>query len=162
MIHGTYGQTIDSYLSLLESKINTSVADAHLKWLFKFTNDMTKTVKYAYGSFTGDEEHTNDRYVKLQFFHHLTEKVFLSRVNFKPYGYWSYEVYEVSWITEDMELTEETAPVTETQVLEVNNANGVVQGMVHEGKLYITETSGSEQIKYKEHTESTTNYLYAN
>jgi len=157
MIHGIYGSTINSYLSLLESKINTSVVDAKLAWLFKFTNDMTKTVKYCYGKSVTP----NDRYVKNQFLHNTTENVFQKKINFKPYGYWSYEAYEVSWIG-TLSLTEEYAPATETHVLEVHNNNGVVQGKVHEGKLYITETSGSEQIKYREHTESTTNYLYAN
>ena len=158
MIHGTYGQTITSYLSLLESKINTSVSNNNLRWLFKFTNDMTKTVKYAYGNITSK----NDRYVNQGFGHNTTESVFTGRVNFKPYGYWSYEVYEVSWISDDIELSTETSPSIETQVLTVNDVYGVVQGKVHEGKLYITETSGSEQIKYTQHKEATTNYLYAN
>ena len=157
MIHGTYGSTVTSYLSLLESKINTSVADSNLRWLFKFTNDMTKTVKYSYGHFSS----ANDRYVLQTFAHHVSGDVFTSRINFKPYGYWSYEVYEVSW-GETVTLDTEHAPITETHVLNVDGANGVVQGKVHEGKLYITETAGSEQIQYTEHTESTTNYLYAN
>ena len=157
MIHGTYGSSVTSYLSLLESKINTSVVDEKLAWLFKFTNDMTKTVKYCYGkSFT-----INDRYVKNQFLHNTTENIFSYHINFKPYGYWSYEAYEVSWIG-TLALSDDTAPNSETEVLSVDNGNGVVQGKVHEGKLYISETSGSEQIQYTEHTESTTNYLYAN
>jgi len=157
MIHGTYGSTVTSYLSLLESKINTSVVDAKLRWLFKFTNDMTKTIKYGYGKVYTP----NDRYVRNDFVHHLTEDLFTSKVNFKPYGYWSYEVYEVSWIG-TVALSADTAPSTETEVLNVDGDNGVVQGKVHEGKLYVTETSGSEQIQYTEHTESTTNYLYSN
>ena len=158
MIHGTYGSTVNSHLSLLESKINTAVVDANLRWLFKFTNDMTKTVKYSYGRLPGT---INDRQVHNTFSHNTTENLFVSKIDFKPYGYWSYEVYEVSWIG-TVGLTDDTAPGTETQVLEVDDDNGVVQGKVHEGKLYISETSGSEQIQYTEHTESTTNYLYAN
>tara|TARA_R110002020_G_scaffold209230_2_gene415208 strand:+ start:20097 stop:20576 length:480 start_codon:yes stop_codon:yes gene_type:complete len=159
MIHGTYGSTVTSYLSLLESKINTSVVDSKLRWLFKFTNDMTKTVKYSYGRLTGGV--VNDRYVKSEFLHNTTESVFTSNINFKPYGYWSYEVYEVSWIG-TVAVNDTNAPNSETEVLSVANGNGVVQGKVHEGKLYVTETVGSEQIQYTEHTESTTNYLYAN
>jgi len=158
MIHGTYGSQIRSYLSLLESKINTDVADANLRWLFKFTNDMTKKVKYGYGLLAGS---VNDRYVFNSFGHALSEDIYTGRMNFKPYGYWSYEVYEVSWIG-SVSLTEGRAPETETQVFEVHDDSGVVQGKVHEGKLYITETAGSEQIQYTEHTESTTNYLYSN
>ena len=158
MIHATYGQTITSYLSLLESKINTSVSENKLKWLFKFTNDLTKEVKYSYGKLVSK----NDRYVENEFLHHESEDVFTFKVNFKPYGYWSYEVYEVSWIA-DVALNTDTAPETETEVLSVSDNNGVVEGKVHEGKLYITETSGSEQIKYTTHTESSgTNYIYTN
>ena len=159
MIHGTYGSTVTSYLSLLESKINTSVANENLRWLFKFTNDMTKTVKYGYGMLTGSV--VNDRYVLNAHGHALSEDIYTGRMNFKPYGYWSYEVYEVSWIG-TVSQSDGRAPATETDVLEVHNDNGVVQGLVHEGKLYITETAGSEQIQYTEHTETTTNYLYAN
>ena len=157
MIHGTYGSTTTSYLSLLESKINTSVADANLRWLFKFTNDMTKTVKYVYGNITS----LNDRHINQTFAHNTTENIFTGNINFKPYGYWSYEVYEVSWI-EVPSINDTNAPNSETEVLSVANVNGIVQGKVHEGKLYVTETAGSEQIQYTEHTESTTNYLYSN
>jgi len=33
---------------------------------------------------------------------------------------------------------------------------------VEEGKLYIQETAGSEQVKYTKHTTTETNYLYTN
>tara|TARA_R110002051_G_scaffold229372_1_gene291381 strand:- start:421 stop:777 length:357 start_codon:yes stop_codon:yes gene_type:complete len=118
---------------------------------------MTKTVKYSYGKHTT----TNDRYVKNQFLHNTTEDLFTFNINFKPYGYWSYEVYEVSYISFE-DVTAATSPATETHVLAEADENGVVQGKVHEGKLYVTETAGDEQIQYTEHTESTTNYLYAN
>jgi len=160
MIHGTYGTDVVCYLSLLESRIDLSVAVSKIRWLFKFTNDMTKAVKYSYGIINGTP---NDRYVKHTFSHNTTDGVFTGRVNFKPYGYWSYEVYEVSWIASAEPAIENLiAPATETQVLEDSSA-GTVQGMVHEGKLYITETAGSEQIRYTEHEPTTTNnYLYAN
>ena len=158
MIHTVYGQTTTSYLSLLESKINTSVVDSNLRWIFKFTNDLTKTVKYAYGNIAS----TNDRYIKQEFAHATSEDIFAGSVNFKPYGYWTYEVYEVSWIG-TVGVHDDTAPNSETEVLAVHNNSGVVQGKVHEGKLYVTETVGSEQIKYTTHTESSgTNYLYTN
>ena len=156
MINGTYGSTVSSYLSLLERKINTEVADTNLRWLFKFTNDMTKTVKYCYGRIMVP---ANERYVQNNFFHNTSEDLYTYKINFKPYGFWKYEVYEVSWLG-DVVLAADTAPSTETEILEVGAGNGVVQGKVHEGKLYITETSGSEQVSYTTHTESTTNYLY--
>jgi len=156
MINGTYGSNVASYLSLLERKINTEVADANLRWLFKFTNDLTKKVKYCYGRVMLTP---NDRYVQNNFNHNATEDPYTNRINFKPYGFWGYEVYEVSWVG-DVALSADTAPANETIILEVSEHNGVVEGKVHEGKLYITETSGDEQVKYIHHTEATTNYLY--
>ena len=156
MITGVYGSTISSYLTLEEKRIHTAVDASKVKYLFKFTNDMTAAVKYCYGK----KYTTNDRYVKNTFTHNTSEDVFTYKINFKPYGFWKYEVYEVSWIG-TVALSVDTAPSTETQVLSVANENGVVQGKVEEGKLYIQETAGSEQIKYTEHTTTETNYLYA-
>ena len=157
MITGVYGSTISSYLTLEEKRIHTAVDASKVKYLFKFTNDMTGTVKYCYGRTIT----TNDRYIKNEFFHRTSEDLFTSNINFKPYGFWKYEVYEVTWIG-TVSLSVETAPATETQVLEVDDDNGVVKGKVEEGKLYIQETAGSEQIKYTEHTTTETNYLYTN
>ena len=78
MIHGTYGSTVTSYLSVLESKINTSVVDSKLRWLFKFTNDMTKTIKYSYGNIVS----TNDRFIKQTFSHNATENIFTGVMKF--------------------------------------------------------------------------------
>lgn len=157
MITGVYGSTINSYLTLEEKRIHTSVDASKVRYLFKFTNDMTGTVKYCYGRKTT----TNDRYIKNEFFHRTSEDLFTSNINFKPYGFFKYEVYEVTWIG-TVALTVDTAPATETQVLSVADTNGVVKGKVEEGKLYIQETAGSEQIKYTEHTTTETNYLYTN
>jgi hypothetical protein len=156
MITGVYGSTISSYLTLEEKRIHTAVAASNIKYLFKFTNDMTATVKYCYGK----KYTTNDRYVKNTFVHNTSEDLYTSKINFKPYGFWYYEVYEVSWIG-TVDLNVDNAPATETTVLSVHNDNGVVKGKVEEGKLYIQETAGSEQIKYTEHTTTETNYLYA-
>ena len=158
MIHAVYGQHTATYLSLLESRINKAVSENNLRWLFKLTNDLTKDVKYAYGS----NILKNDRFVKQRLSHNTSENIFSGSINLKPYGYWTYEVYEVSWIG-TVGLNDTNAPNSETEVLSVHNDNGVVQGKVHEGKLYVTETVGSEQIKYTTHTESSgTNYLYTN
>ncbi len=158
MITGVYGSTISSYLTLEEKRINTAAnASTQIRWLFKFTNDMTKTVKYSYGTYGA----VNDRYVRQLFSHNTTENIFSGNINFKPYGYWKYEVYEVSWIG-TAAVNDTNAPNSETEVLSVHNDNGVVQGKVEEGKLYIQETPGTEQIKYTKHTTTETNYLHTN
>tara|TARA_R100001463_G_scaffold23446_2_gene56248 strand:+ start:316 stop:789 length:474 start_codon:yes stop_codon:yes gene_type:complete len=157
MITGVYGSNIDTYLTLEEKRINTSVDDSKIRYLFKLTNDMTNTVKYVYGL----KSTTKDRFVKNTLRHNTTDSIFENQINLKPYGFWKYEVYEVSWIG-TVSLTDDTAPNSETEVLETANTNGVVQGKVEEGKLYVQETSGSEQVRFTEHTETTKNYLYTN
>tara|TARA_R110002096_G_scaffold125683_1_gene271728 strand:+ start:106 stop:579 length:474 start_codon:yes stop_codon:yes gene_type:complete len=157
MITGVYGSTISSYLTLEEKRIHTAVDASKVRYLFKFTNDLTKTVKYSYGR----KISTNDRYIKNDFLHHTTDSVLDFTINFKPYGFWKYEVYEVTWLG-TVAIEAGNAPLTETQILSVNNNNGVVKGKVEEGKLYVQETAGSEQIKYTKHTTTETNYLYTN
>jgi len=157
MIHVTYGSQHINRLSLLESKINTGVPDSRLRWLFKFTNDMLGTVKYTYGVVSV----LNDRYVANRIAHG-GDNVYTSTLDFKPFGYWKYEVYEVSW-NDNVIIDEDHAPANERTVLiPASNSKGVVMGKVHEGKFYVTETDGQEQVQYTEHTESTTNYLYTN
>ncbi|QDP68020.1 MAG: hypothetical protein GOVbin3264_1, partial [Prokaryotic dsDNA virus sp.] len=65
MITGVYGSTITAYLSLEEKRIDTAKAKDKIRYLFKFTNDMTKTVKYCYA----ESLTHNDRYVKCEFLH---------------------------------------------------------------------------------------------
>ena len=155
MITGVYGSQITALLTLEEKRIDTAKAKSKVQYLLKFTNDMTKTVKYCYARKTTH----NDRYVNCSFLHNTSEDPFTFKINFKPYGFWKYEVYEVTWIG-DVAFTAETAPDRETEVLSVADEVGVVQGKVEEGKVFIQETSGSEQVKYTNHTETTTNYLY--
>ena len=155
MIHGIYGNTVTAYLTLEDQRINTSVDKSKIRYLFKFTNDMTKEVKYSYA----ESLIHNERYVKCEFLHNTTENVFTHRIDFKPFGFWKYEVYEVSWVG-TATLTASTAPDIETEVLATEDENGVVKGKVEEGKVLIKETAGSEQVRYTQHTETTTNYLY--
>tara|TARA_R110002012_G_scaffold196124_1_gene364405 strand:+ start:331 stop:840 length:510 start_codon:yes stop_codon:yes gene_type:complete len=168
MITGVYGSSISSYLTLEEKRIHTAVDASKVRYLFKFTNDSTKKVKYAYGF----KSTHNDRYVFNHFVHNTTEDVFQSRIDFKPFGFWYYEVYEVTWLGTvtltagtpahgETPAVSATAPSTEKEILEENASRGVVQGKVEEGKLYIQETVGSEQIQYTQHTTTETNYLYA-
>ena len=158
MILGTYGSNIDTYLSLEEKRINTSVVENKVRYLFKFINDMTGAVKYAYGT----KGTTNERYVKNTFAHNTSENIFTGNINFKPYWFWKYEVYEVTW-NGSVAVNDTNAPNSETETLTVNDNNGVVRGKVEEGKLYIQETSGQEQVKYtKYEPSSSTNYLYTN
>ena len=159
MITGAYSQSIDTYLSLEEKRIHTSVDASKVRYLFKFTNDMTGTVKYAYGA----KGTTNERYVKNSFIHNTEEDIYQGAINFKPFGFWKYEVYEVTWVN-TVTVGTGTAPSTETEVFSPPPVNGgVVKGKVEEGKVYIQERPGQEQVKYTKYEPSSqTNYLYTN
>jgi len=165
MLHITYGSTGTFYVTTEEKRIDPSANHSKLRLLFKFTNDMDKRVVYAYGQSLdhNDNIRTYQRYTKTTIGHNTTENVYTGEVNFKPFGYWKYEIYEVTWKSASIVLGEGTAPVNENDVLPVSNHNGVVQGKVEEGKLYVTETAGSEQITYTQHPEpSGTNYIWTN
>lgn len=166
MLHLTYGSRADFYVTTEEKRIDTSAATTKVRLLFKFTNDMDKRVVYAYGDGLNyyDNIGIYQRYTKASINHNTTENVYTGSVDFKPFGYWKYEIYEVTWQSASVVLGDGTAPVNENDVLSpADTHKGVVQGKVEEGKLYVTETAGSEQIKYTEHTEASgTNYIWTN
>ena len=158
MIHATYGSTATFYTTTEEKRIDTAVPKAQIRYLFKFTNDLSGSVVYGYGQ----SQAVNDRYTSVQILHNTTENVYEGKVNFKPNGYWTYEIYEVSWQGSSVVLGLGTAPINENDVLSpVANTKGVVQGRVELGKLYVSETAGSEEVQYTEHSAPTgTNYIY--
>ena len=145
-----------AYIETEASRIDTSVTSSKIRHLVKFSNDLDEAVFYAYA----ETETINDRYTKLEFSYNTVPDMFSGRLNLIPAGYYKYELYEVSWIG-SVSLTEDTAPDTETDVLPVENANGVVQGLVAIGKLYLAEKSGSEEVQYTEYTQpASTNTIY--
>ena len=158
MIHATYGSTATFYTTTEEKRIDTKVPKAQIRYLFKFTNDLSGSVVYGYGQ----SQAVNDRYTNVQILHNTTDNVYEGKVNFKPNGYWTYEIYEVSWQGSSVVLGLGTAPINENDVLSpVENTKGVVQGSVELGKLYVSETAGSEEVQYTEHSAPTgTNYIY--
>tara|TARA_R110002020_G_scaffold115598_1_gene265660 strand:- start:1357 stop:1836 length:480 start_codon:yes stop_codon:yes gene_type:complete len=156
MIQAITKTNLTIYLQTEDNRINTSVPATHIRHLLKFTNDIDKSVQYAYGK----TETIYDRYSQFLFDYNSTKNVFLGRIDFTPSGYWKYEVYEVSWIGA-VSVGEETAPNTETDVLPVADDNGVVQGLVTKGKMYVDEKAGTEQVQYIEReAPSGTNYIY--
>ena len=158
MIHATYGSTATFYTTTEEKRLDTAVPKAQIRYLFKFTNDLSGGVVYGYGQ----SQAVNDRYTSVQVLHNTTENVYEGKVDFKPTGYWTYEIYEVSWQGASVVLGSGTAPINENDVLSpVANTKGVVQGRVELGKLLVSETTGSEEVQYTEHPEpSGTNYIY--
>ena len=112
-----------NFNAYIETKANAigNQGVARTRHLVKFINDLDGAVFYAYP--------------------------LLENIHLKPAGYYKYEVYEVSWV-ETPELTSATAPATETDVLRVSDENGVVEGLVAIGKLYLGEKAGDEEVQY--------------
>ena len=156
MIQAITKTNLTTYLQTEDNRINNSVATSNIRHLLKFTNVMSKSVQYAYGA----TETINNRFTKFTFDYNITTDIYTGKVNFEPAGYWTYEVYEVSWIG-TVSLTANKAPVSESDVLPVDNDNGVVQGLVTKGKMYVDEKSGTEQVQYTQHPDpGGTNYIF--
>ena len=141
-----------------DNRIDTSVASTQIRHLIKFTNDLDKSVHYAYGS----PEIIKDRYTLISLIYYSgIPDMYTGETKLFPAGYWKYEVYEVSW-TGTVTVSLGNAPATEDDVLTPpSGAKGIVQGLVTKGKMYLAEKDGTEQVQYTQRQEpSETNYIY--
>ena len=144
-----------AYIETEANRIDTTVTSAHIRHLAKFTNDLDGAVFYAYAT----TETINNRYTKLEFTYGVAD-VYTGNLKLIPAGFYKYELYEVSWIGA-VSVALNTAPATEVDVLPVANTNGVVQGLVAIGILYLAEKSGSEEVQYTEYESPVTdNTIY--
>jgi hypothetical protein len=157
MIQAITGTNFSAYLQTEDNRIDTSVAKTQIRHLFKFTNDMDKSIVYAYAL----KEAIENRYTEFGFDYNPTPNIYLGRIDLKPAGYWKYEVYEVSW-TKAVTMSSGFAPATETDVLSpAAGEKGIVQGLVTKGKMYVADASGTAQVQYNQYVEpTTTNYIY--
>ena len=156
MIQAVSESSFDAYLSTEDTRIDTSVSSDKIRYLMKFTNDIDKSVQYAYSTI----HLVYDRYTKMSFTYNATPDVYTGALNLLPAGYWKYEAYEVSW-TGAVAISAGNAPVTETDVLPVGPTHGVVQGLVEIGKMYVGEKSGTEQVQYTQNSPASgTNYIW--
>ena len=155
MIQAIRETNFTAYIETKADRIDTSVATANIRHLAKFINDLDGAVFYAYAT----TETINNRYTELEFTYGVAD-VYTGNLKLIPAGYYKYELYEVSWIGA-VSVALNTAPATEVDVLPVANTNGVVQGLVAIGKLYLAEKSGSEEVQYTEYTPpASTNTIY--
>jgi hypothetical protein len=155
MIQAIRETNFTAYIETKADRIDTSVATANIRHLAKFINDLDGAVFYAYAT----TETINNRYTELEFTYGVAD-VYTGNLKLIPAGYYKYELYEVSWIGA-VSVALNTAPATEIDVLPVANTNGVVQGLVAIGKLYLAEKSGSEEVQYTEYTPpASTNTIY--
>jgi len=156
MIQAIREADFTAYIETEASRINTSVASTQIRHLMKFTNDLDGAVFYAYAK----AETILERYTRLIFNYNLAPGVFSGKLNLIPAGYFKYEAYEVSWLGAVL-VGIGTAPRNENEVLPVFPQNGVVEGLVAIGKLYLAEKAGSEEVQYTEYeAPASTNTIY--
>ena len=156
MIQAKTETDLTFYLQTEDNRINTSVNSDKIRHLLKFTNDLSGAVQYAYST----SHLITERYTRFQLSYNATPDVYTGDVDFKPSGYYQYEVYEVSW-TGAVAISSGNAPVNENDVLPVAPTHGVVQGLVTKGKMYVADKTGTAQVQYTQHEEPTgSNYIY--
>lgn len=158
MIQVISESSFDMYVNTEGNRIDTSVSSDLIRYLVKFTNDMDKSVQYAYSTI----HLVYDRYTKFSFTYNTTPDVYTGATKLIPTGYYKYEVYEVAWPSGGaVAISAGNAPVTETDVLPVGPTHGVVQGLVAIGKMYVAEKAGTEEVQYIQNTPTpSTNYVY--
>ncbi len=158
MIQVISESSFNMYVNTEGNRIDTSVSSDLIRYLVKFTNDMDKSVQYAYS----DLHLVYERYTKLSFTYNTTPDVYTGATKLIPTGYYKYEVYEVAWPSGGaVAISAGNAPVNEDDVLPVAPTHGVVQGLVAIGKLNVTAKSGTAQVQYTQRqSPSGTNYIW--
>ena len=157
MIQAITETSFNIYVQTEDNRIDTAVASTQIRHLVKFTNDLDKSVHYAYG-FT---ETIKDRFTSISINYNVAPNMYVGQTKLFPAGYWKYELYEVSWIG-TVTVSSGNAPATEDDVLSpVANTKGVVQGLVTKGKMNLSEKDGTQQVQYTQREAPTeTNYIY--
>jgi len=157
MIQATTETPITIYVQTEDNRINTSVASTQIRHLVKFTNDLNKSVYYAYGN----TELIKDRYTNININYGTISNIYTGVLKLFPAGYYKYEIFEVSWVG-TVTVSSGNAPATENDVLSpAANDKGVVQGLVTKGKMYLEEKDGTEQVQYVQRESPTErNYIY--
>ena len=157
MIQATTETNIKIYVQTEDNRIDTSVASTQIRHLVKFTNDLDKSVYYAYGS----SETIKDRFTNIDISYGTTPNIYTGVIKLFPAGYYKYEIYEVSW-TGTVTVSSGNAPATEDDVLiPAASTKGIVQGLVTKGKMNLSEKDGTQQVQYTQREAPTeTNYIY--
>ena len=157
MIQAITETDIKIYVQTEDNRIDTSVASTQIRHLVKFTNDLDKSVYYAYGN----TEIIKDRYTNINISYGTTPNIYTGVVKLFPAGYYKYEIYEVSWIG-TVTVSSGNAHATEDDVLTpAASTKGIVQGLVTKGKMYLAEKDGTQQVQYTQREAPTeTNYIY--
>jgi hypothetical protein len=145
MQHTTIGNTTTFYSTTEESRINKSVSAANIKFLVKFTNEFSKNFIYAYAQ----NQNINNRFTSFDINHGTSEDILTGTVNLSPAGYWSYEIFEISFVGTPS-LTDSTVPLDENTILAPSDDNGINNGLIEIGKVLSSETTLGKEVTYLE------------
>ena len=157
MIQAITETDLKIYVQTEDNRINTSVASTQIRHLVKFTNDLDKSVYYAYGN----TEIIKNRFTTINIGYNINPDIYNGTTKLFPAGYYKYEIYEVSWIG-TVTISLGNAPATEDDVLSpAADTKGIVQGLVTKGKMNLSEKDGTQQVQYTQREAPTeTNYIY--
>jgi len=157
MIQATTETTFKIYVQTEDNRINTAVASTQIRHLVKFTNDLDKSVYYAYGA----SETIKDRFTTINIVYNINPDIYTGKTKIFPAGYYKYEIYEVSWIG-TVTISLGNAPATEDDVLSpAADTKGIVQGLVTKGKMNLSEKDGTQQVQYTQREAPIeNNYIY--
>ena len=156
MIQATTETAFTVYINTEANRNDISVASTQIRHLMKFTNDLDGAAFYAYGA----TETIYNRYTLMTFTYHTSPDLYTGQTKLLPAGYYKYEAWEVSW-TGTVTVSSGNAPATETDVLSSDPTHGIVRGLIAIGKMNVSEKSGSEQVQYTQHEETSgTNYIW--
>ena len=157
MIQATTESNFIIFVQTEDNRVNTLVASTQIRHLVKFTNDLDKSVQYAYGA----TETIKDRFTTIRIDYAAVPNIYTGKTKLFPAGYWKYEIYEVSWVG-TVTVSSGNAPATEDDVLSpAADTKGRVQGLVTKGKMYLAEKDGTQQVQYTQREAPTeTNYIY--
>jgi hypothetical protein len=72
MIQAITGTNFKAFLQTEDNRIDTSVAKTQIRHLFKFTNDMDKSIVYSYAS----SEVIENRYTEFDFLYNATPNIY--------------------------------------------------------------------------------------
>jgi len=157
MIQAITETNLKIYVQTEDNRINTAAASTQIRHLVKFTNDLDKSVYYAYGN----TEFIKDRYTNINISYGTTPNIYTGVVKLFPAGYYKYELYEVSWVG-TVTVSSGNAPATEDDVLSpAADTKGIVQGLVTKGKMNLSEKDGTQQVQYTQREAPIeNNYIY--
>tara|TARA_R100001443_G_scaffold83311_2_gene90153 strand:- start:1593 stop:2096 length:504 start_codon:yes stop_codon:yes gene_type:complete len=141
-----------------DSLLPPTIPNGCIKYLTKFTNDMSGDIVYCYAN----PQNFIARYSFFGFTYSATPDMYAGELDLKLAGYWKYEFYEVYWSDCPAVLDSSTAPRDEFPIEPpLPSGMGEVKGLVAIGKMYCAEEAGKPEVEYKSYKQpSSTNYIY--